>query len=142
MIYNTEKYGTITCKEELAFSEIATIVNAVKNIDDACLAYMTTDLYLLKILTDLEIEDELNLEKYDELFSDGITEIVHSDSIKNLDLLYRLISESKKIENQIGSFLDRFADALEKVSKKMPSKKKMEEIALSVVNIQGQKNDN
>ena len=142
MIYNTEKYGTITCKEELSFSEIATIVNTVKNIDDVCLAYMTTDLYLLKILTDLEIEDELNLEKYDELFSDGITEIVHSDSIKNLDLLYRLISESKKIENQIGAFLDRFADALEKVSKKMPSKKKMEEIALSVVNVQGQKNDN
>lgn len=142
LVYNTEKYGAVHVKEELSFAEIAMIVHAVQGIDDVCLEHMTIDMYLLKFLTDIEVKDELTMSEYDELFfKDGITEIVRQD-IKNLDLLYKLIEDSKKIENQINGFLNKFADAMENVSKKLPSKKKMEELMVIMSNPQGQKHDN
>lgn len=142
LVYNTEKYGAVHVKEELSFAEIAMIVHAVQGIDDVCLEHMTVDMYLLKFLTDIEVKDELTMSEYDELFfKDGITEIVRQD-IKNLDLLYKLIEDSKKIENQINGFLNKFADAMENVSKKLPSKKKMEELMVIMSNPQGQKHDN
>lgn len=142
LVYNTEKYGAVHVKEELSFAEIAMIVHAVQGIDDVCLEHMTIDMYLLKFLTDIEVKDELTMSEYDELFfKDGITEIVRQD-IKNLDLLYKLIEDSKKIENQINGFLNKFADEMENVSKKLPSKKKMEELMVIMSNPQGQKHDN
>lgn len=142
LVYNTEKYGAVHVKEELSFAEIAMIVHSVQGIDDVCLEHMTIDMYLLKFLTDIEVKDELTMSEYDELFfKDGITEIVRQD-IKNLDLLYKLIEDSKKIENQINGFLNKFADAMENVSKKLPSKKKMEELMVIMSNPQGQKHDN
>ena len=125
IVYND--YYDIHIREYLKFEEIKTIVDDLLSIDNVCNRMIVKDWYVLSFATDIELGQEVDVDKYNHFVSIGLIEAVY-DTIMNIGVLDSLVAKGESSAMVLSRLASNIEKQTDKLVKKLPSKKKMESI--------------
>lgn len=125
IVYND--YYDIHIHEYLKFEEIKTIVDDLLSIDNVCNRMIVKDWYVLNFATDIELGQEVDVDKYNYFVSIGLIEAVY-DTIMNVGVLDSLVAKGESSAMVLSRLASNIEKQTDKLVKKLPSKKKMESI--------------
>lgn len=124
-IYNED--FDITFTVNLPIEQIKLIVDNLIEVDNVVDRKIMFDWYLLMFGTDIEIDEHIDIEKYNYFLQIGLIDLLPF-YIRSEKIISDLLCQAESIENTIKKLAGSLENQTDKMIKKMPSKQKLEKI--------------
>lgn len=124
-IYNED--FDITFTVNLPIEQIKLIVDSLIEVDNVVDRKIMFDWYLLMFGTDIEIDEHIDIEKYNYFLQIGLIDLLPF-YIRSEKIISDLLCQAESVENTIKKLAGSLENQTDKMIKKMPSKQKLEKI--------------
>ena len=117
----------VTFTVNLPIEQIKLIVDNLIEVDDVVDRKIMFDWYLLMFGTDIEIDEHIDIEKYNYFLQIGLIGLLPF-YINSEKIISDLLHQAESVENTIRKLANSLENQTDKMIKKMPSKQKLEKI--------------
>ena len=125
-IFHSEKFD-IDIKKYIPIEDVKLIVDNLLEVDDTVDRKIILDWYLLLFATDVEVDEHIDINKYNYFMQIGLLDEIELNCRSYL-MICDLVAEAESVENTIKKLARSLEESTDKMVKKMPSKQKVEKI--------------